>query len=325
MRAMICREWGEPSVVKLDDVAPPTPKAGEILIDVKAASVNFADIVMVEGRYQTKPDFPFAPGLECAGTVAALGAGVTQFSVGDKVLAKIAYGGFAEQALAEAADTYAVPDGMPWDVAGAFYVAYVSAHTALRWQGELRGGQTVLVLGASGGTGLGAVEISKAMGATVIAAASSADKVAIAQEKGADHGLDYGSEDLKERVRDLTGGNGVDVVFDPVGGELFDPGLSSLGWGGRYLVFGFTGGIPKIPANRLLVKHRSAMGCSLRYFRDKAPDKLATSMDELFAMWGAGKLKPLISATYPLEEAVTAMEELRARKAKGRVVVMVGT
>lgn len=325
MRAMICREWGEPGVVKLDDVPPPAPKAGEILIDVQAASVNFADIVMVEGRYQTKPDFPFAPGLECAGTVAALGEGVTQFSVGDKVLAKIAYGGFAEQAIAEAVDTYAVPDGMPWDVAGAFYVAYVSAHTALRWQGELRAGQSVLVLGASGGTGLGAVEISTAMGATVIAGASSADKVAIAQERGADHGVDYGSEDLKARAMDLTGGEGVDVVFDPVGGELFDPALSSLGWGGRYLVFGFTGGIPRIPANRLLVKHRSAMGCSLRYFRDRAPDKLATSMDELFAMWGAGKLKPLISATYPLEEAVTAMEELRARKAKGRVVVMVGT
>ncbi len=323
MRAMICREWGEPTVCKLEDVPAPTPGKGEVLIDVKAASVNFADIVMVEGRYQTKPDFPFAPGLECAGTIAALGEGVTNFAVGDKVLAKIAYGGFAEQALAEATDTYSVPDNMPWEVAGAFYVAYVSAHTALRWQGELQAAQTLLVLGASGGTGLSAVEIGKAMGATVIAGASNPDKVALAIKHGADHGVDYGSEDLKARVNDLTGGAGVDVVFDPVGGELFDPALSSLGWGGRYLVFGFTGGVPKIPANRLLVKHRSAMGCSLRYFRDRAPDKLATSMDELFAMWDAGKFDPQITATYPLNRAVEAMEVLRARKATGRLVVRV--
>ena len=323
MRSVMCREWGEPSVLKLEDVAPPKAAPGEILLDVKAASVNFADIVMTEGNYQTKPDFPFAPGLEAAGTIAELGQGVTGFTVGDKVLAKLAYGGFADQAVARVQDTYHVPDGMPWDVAGAFYVGYVSSHVALRWQGQVEAGQTVLVLGASGGTGLTAVEISKAMGATVIAGASSADKLDVAIEHGADHGINYRDEDLKARVNDLTSGEGVDVVFDPVAGELFDPALSSLGWGGRYLIFGFVGGIPKIPANRLLVKHRSAMGCSLRYFTDKAPEKLAISMDELFAMYAQGKLKPLISATYPLERTVEAMEELRQRKATGRVVVTV--
>jgi NADPH2:quinone reductase len=323
MRAMICREWGEPTVCKLEDVPAPVPQAGQLLVDVKAASVNFADIVMVEGKYQTKPAFPFAPGLECAGTVAALGDGVTNFKVGDKILAKIAYGGFAEQCLADARNAYKVPDGMAWDVAGAFYVGYVSSHVALRWQGELQAGQKLLVLGASGGTGLAAVEIGKAMGAEVFAGASSADKLAIAKERGADHLIDYGSDNVKDRVNEITGGEGVDVVFDPVGGDLFDPALSSLGWGGRYLIFGFVGGMPQIPANRLLVKHRSAMGCSLRYFTDRAPDKLATSMDELFAMYAAGKLRPLISATYPLEEAVAAMETLRARTATGRVVVTI--
>ncbi len=323
MRAMICREWGEPTVCKLEDVPAPVPQAGQLLVDVKAASVNFADIVMVEGKYQTKPAFPFAPGLECAGTVAALGDGVTNFKVGDKILAKIAYGGFAEQCLADARNAYKVPDGMAWDVAGAFYVGYVSSHVALRWKGELQAGQKLLVLGASGGTGLAAVEIGKAMGAEVFAGASSADKLAIAKERGADHLFDYGSDNVKDRINEITGGEGVDVVFDPVGGDLFDPALSSLGWGGRYLIFGFVGGMPQIPANRLLVKHRSAMGCSLRYFTDRAPDKLATSMDELFAMYAAGKLRPLISATYPLEEAVAAMETLRARTATGRVVVTI--
>ena len=324
MRAMICREWGEPTVCKLEDVPAPVPQAGQLLVDVKAASVNFADIVMVEGKYQTKPAFPFAPGLECAGTVATLGDGVTNFKVGDRILAKIAHGGFAEQCLADARNAYKVPDGMAWDVAGAFYVGYVSSHVALRWQGELQAGQKLLVLGASGGTGLAAVEIGKAMGAEVFAGASSAAKLAIARERGADHLIDYGNDNVKDRVNEITGGEGVDVVFDPVGGDLFDPALSSLGWGGRYLIFGFVGGMPQIPANRLLVKHRSAMGCSLRYFTDRAPDKLATSMDELFAMYAGGKLKPLISATYPLEEAVAAMETLRARTATGRVVVMVG-
>ncbi len=323
MRAIICREWGEPSVLKLEDVAPPTAGPGQVLLNVKAASVNFADIVMVQGNYQTKPSFPFAPGLEGAGTVAAIGDGVTGFAVGDRVLAKLAYGGFADQAVARAQDCYSVPAGMPWDVAGSFYVAYVSSHVALRWQGEVQAGQTLLVLGASGGTGLTAVEIGKAMGATVIAGASSADKLEVAKAHGADHGINYGDEDLKARIADLTKGEGVDVVFDPVGGELFDPALSSLGWGGRYLIFGFVGGIPKIPANRLLVKHRSAMGCSLRYFTDKAPEKLAISMAELFAMYAAGKIKPLVSATYPLEQAVEAMELLRQRKATGRVVVTV--
>jgi len=323
MRAIICREWGEPSILKLEDVAPPTAGPGQVLLNVKAASVNFADIVMVQGNYQTKPSFPFAPGLEGAGTVAAIGAGVTGIAVGDRVLAKLAYGGFADQAVARAQDCYSVPEGMPWDVAGSFYVAYVSSHVALRWQGDVQAGQTLLVLGASGGTGLTAVEIGKAMGARVIAGASAGDKLAVAKAHGADDGINYANEDLKARVAELTNGEGVDVVFDPVGGDLFDPALSSLGWGGRYLIFGFVGGIPKIPANRLLVKHRSAMGCSLRYFTDKAPEKLAISMAELFAMYAAGKIKPLVSETYPLEQAVEAMETLRQRKATGRVVVTV--
>jgi NADPH2:quinone reductase len=310
--------------LRVGDAPAPVPGDGDIVIAVKATGINYADAIMVAGQYQTKPAFPFSPGLETAGVVAACGRTVTRVRPGDRVMAILAHGGLAELAVAPEAETFPIPDRMPFDEAGAFPVAYISSHVALRWQGRLEPGETLLVLGAAGGVGLTAVEIGKAMGARVIAAASTAEKLAVAQERGADHGINYTTEKLTDRVMALTDGKGADVCFDPVGGELFDAALSSLGWGGRILLIGFVAGVPQIPANRLLVKHRAAIGSSLRYFRWHAPDKLRRSVDELIQWYGEGKLRPLVTHRLPLERSVEAIRLLTDRKAHGKVVVLVG-
>src|SRR5256886_627463 len=281
MRAVICRAWGAVEDLTVEDIAPPQPRPGEVLIAVKATAVNYADALMVAGRYQTRPPLPFSPGLETAGIVMQCGEGVTRFTPGDRVMAILPYGGLAEQALAAEDETFAIPDGMRFEEAGAFPIAYISSHVALRWQGRLAAGETLLVLGAAGGVGLTAVEIGKAMGARVIAGASTAEKLAVAQEHGADALINDTAESLTERVMSLTNGAGVDVCFDPVGGDLFDAALSSLGWGGRILLVGFVGGIPNIPANPLLVKNRAPLGSSLRYFPWPAPDNLRPVGDQL--------------------------------------------
>jgi NADPH2:quinone reductase len=321
MRAVLCRAWGPIDNLTIEDVPPPVPGAAEILIDVKATAVNYADAIMVAGQYQTKPPLPFSPGLETAGIVAACGPGVTRFKPGDRVMAILPYGGLAEMAVAPEAETFAIPDGMGFDEAGAFPVAYISSDVALRWQGRLEAGETLLVLGAAGGVGLTAVEIGKAMGARVIAAASTPEKLAVARERGADELVNYATEKLTERVMALTNDKGAAVCFDPVGGDLFDAALSSLGWGGRILLVGFVAGIPKIPANRLLVKHRSALGSSLRYFRWHAPEKLSHSVEVLMRWYAEGKLKPCISHRLPLEKSIDAIRLLTDRKAYGKVVV----
>jgi NADPH2:quinone reductase len=295
-----------------------------VLIEVKATAVNYADALMVAGRYQTRPPLPFSPGLETAGVVARCGDGVTRFSPGDRVMAILPYGGLAEMALAPEAEAFAIPEGMSFAEAGAFPVAYISSHVAIRWQGRLEAGETLLVLGAAGGVGLAAVEIGKAMGARVIAAASTAEKLAVARERGADALVNYAEENLTERVMALTGDRGADVCFDPVGGDLFDAALSALGWGGRILLVGFVGGVQQIPANRLLVKHRAALGSSLRYFRWHAPDKLRRSVDELLAWYAEGKLRPCITCCLPLERSAEAIRLLTDRKAHGKVVVLPG-
>jgi NADPH:quinone reductase len=248
---------------------------------------------------------------------------VTRFEPGDRVMAILAHGGLAELAAAPEAETFAIPDGMSFEEAGAFPIAYISSHVALRWQARLEPGETLLVLGAAGGVGLTAVEIGKAMGARVIAAASTAEKLAVARERGADETVDYAAEKLTDRVMALTDGKGADVCFDPVGGDLFDSALSSLGWGGRILLIGFVAGVPQIPANRLLVKHRAALGSSLRYFRWHAPDKLLRSVEELLQWYGMGRLRPLVTHRLPLEKSVEAIRLLTDRKAHGKVVVTV--
>src|SRR5687767_8582856 len=322
MRALICRAWGSVDDLKLEDVAPPAPGPGQLLIDVKATGVNYADSIMIAGRYQTKPPFPFSPGLETACVVARCGDVVTRYKPGERVMAIIPHRGIAGQAAADEAESFAIRDAVPFDDAGAFPIAYMSSHVAIRWQGRLEAGETMLVLGAAGGVGLTAVEIGKAMGARVIAAASTAEKLAVARERGADEVINYATEKLTERVMALTGDKGADVCFDPVGGPLFDAALSSLGWGGRILLVGFVGGVPQIPANRLLVKHRAALGSSLRYFRWHAPDKLRRSVEALVDWYRSGKLRPLVSHRLPLDRSVEAIKLLTDRKAHGKIVVV---
>jgi NADPH2:quinone reductase len=301
MRAVICRAWGAVDDLTLERVPSPLPGPRQVLIEVKATGVNYADSIMVAGRYQTRPPFPFSPGLETAGIVVACGEEATRFKPGERVMAILPYGGLAERAVADEIETFGVPARMPFDIAGAFPIAYVSSHVAIRWQGRLEAGETLLVLGAAGGVGLAAVEIGKAMGARVIAGASTGDKLEVARAHGADALVNYATESLTERVMALTDGKGADVCFDPVGAPLFDAALSSLGWGGRILLVGFVGGIPSIPANRLLVKHRSALGSSLRYFRWHAPDKLRHSV---------------------AEHSVKAIRLLTDRAAAGKIVVV---
>jgi NADPH2:quinone reductase len=324
MRAVVCRAWGEVEDLRVEDVAPPTPGPGEVLIAVKATAVNYADAIMVAGRYQTRPRLPFSPGLETAGVVAGCGDGVTRVERGARVMAILAYGGLAEMAVAPEAETFTIPGGMSFEEAGAFPVAYISSHVAIHWQGRLEAGETLLVLGAAGGVGLAAVEIGKAMGARVIAGASTPEKLGVARDRGADDLVNYTTENLTERVMALTDGKGADVCFDPVGGDLFDAALSSLGWGGRILLLGFVGGVPQIPANRLLVKNRAALGCSLRHFRWHAPDKLRRSVEELFGWYGEGKLRPCVTHRLPLDRSVEAIRLLTDRKAHGKVVVVPG-
>jgi NADPH2:quinone reductase len=324
MRAVICRAWGKVEELTVEEVEPPAPGPGEVLIDVKATAVNYADAIMVAGRYQTRPAFPFSPGLETAGVIAQCGDGVKHCRPGDRVMAILDYGGLAEQAVAKQTETFAMPDTMSFETAGAFPIAYISSHVAIRWQGRLKAGETLLVLGAAGGVGLTAVEIGKALGARVIAGASTAEKLAVAREHGADDLINYATENLTERVMALTDDKGTDVCFDPIGGDLFDAALSSLGWGGRILLIGFVGGVQHIPANRLLVKNRSALGCALRYFRWHAPDKLRTSVEELVQWYEAGKLKPCVTHRLPLERSIEAITLLTDRKAYGKVVVMPG-
>ena len=324
MRAVICHAWGPVESLKVEEVAAPVPAADEVLIDVRATSVNYADSIMVAGKYQTRPPFPFSPGLETAGVVEACGAEVTRFRPGDRVMATLGWGGLAERAVAKESETFAIPDGMSFEEAGAFPIAYISSDVAIRWQGRLEAGETLLVLGAAGGVGLTAVEIGRAMGARVIAGASTAEKLAVAKAHGADDLVNYATEKLTERVMALTGEKGADVCFDPIGGELADAALSALGWGGRMLLVGFVGGVQQIPANRLLVKNRAALGCSLRYYRNQAPDKLRRSVEALLAWYREGRLRPLVSHRLPLERTVEAIKLLTDRKALGKIVVVPG-
>ena len=321
MRALICRQWGAVDDLELAEIEPPVPAASQVLIDVETTAVNYADAIMVSGNYQTRPAFPFAPGLETAGTVVRCGDEVTRFKPGDRVMALLDYGGMAEQAIAEERDTWVIPTAMDFTDAGAFPIAYFSSDVALRWQGRLEPGETLLVLGAAGGIGLTAVEIGKAMGARVIAGASTSAKLAAARAHGADEVINYVYEKLKERVMAMTSDAGANVCFDPIGGELFDAALSSLGWGGRYVHVGFVGGVPQVPANRLLVKNRAALGSTLRYFRWHAHDKLERSVERLFAWYAEGRLRPLVTHQLPLERGVEAIKLLTERRAHGRILI----
>jgi len=323
MRAIVCATWGAPDGLALMDVPEPQPRADEVLIDVHACSANFADLLMIAGQYQTRPPFPFTPGLEAAGTIVSAPDG-SGFAKGDRVVAFLWHGGYAERAIAAVADTFRLPEGLSFETAATLTSAYASTDLALRAVGRLAASQVLLVLGAGGGVGLAAVEIGKAIGARVIAVASTAEKLAVAREKGADCVVHYREENWKEQVLSLAGERGVDVCFDPVGGPRFDAALSTLGWGGRYVLIGFASGqIPQIPANRLLVKHRVVLGSSLRYFRMYDRGALRETMAQLFDWYKQGKIVPHISRRLPLEKTAEGLQVLAERRAVGKIVVCV--
>jgi NADPH2:quinone reductase len=322
MKAVVCRSWDGPEALKLEDLPDPAPGAGEVLVEVRGAGVNFADTLMVEGKYQERPPFPFSPGLEAAGIVRAVGEGVSRVQPGDPVVALLDRGGYAELAVARETDVFPMPEGMGFHTAAGFPITYGTAHGALRWHGDLRAKQVLLVHGAAGGVGLAAVEVGKALGATVIATASRPGKLEVAQAHGADHVLLSNAETLKDEVRELTAGGGADVVFDPVGGDLFDASLRCTAWGGRVLVIGFASGrVPQIPANLLLVKNIAAMGVYWGSNRRHAPGRLRAEFEELFGWFAEDRLQPHVSHRLPLERAAEAMALLRQRRSTGKVVL----
>jgi len=324
MKAVLCKAHGPARDLVLEDVANPTPKKNEILLDVHAASVNFPDTLIIEGKYQFQPPLPFSPGGEAAGVVAVAGENAGAFKAGDRVMALTGWGSFAEQVAVPAYNVMPIPEGMDFVTASAFGMTYGTSMHALRQRGQLQAGETLLVLGASGGVGLAAVEIGKAMGARVIAAASSAEKLETAKAAGADELIDYSQQSLKDEIKRLTGGKGVDVIYDPVGGELFDQAVRGLAWNGRLLVVGFASGqIPQLPANLVLLKGAAVLGVFWGSFAQRQPADNAENFRQLFAWYAEGKLKPLVSRTYPLAEAGEAIGQLAERKALGKLVVKV--
>lgn len=325
MKAILCDGFGSVDQLRLADIAPPSI-AGErdVLIDVAAAGVNFADTLMIGGTYQEKPPLPFTPGLELAGTVRACGSAVRRVKPGDRVMAIPGRSAFAEQAAVQETDVFAIPAEMDFVTAAGFAIAYGTSHGALRWRADLRPGEVLLVNGAAGGVGLTAVEIGKAMGATVIATAGEDEKLKIAAAHGADHLINYRTENIRDRVQEICSGRGVDVVYDPVGGPAFDASLRSANWGARLLLVGFASGqVPQVPANILLVKNVSAMGFYWGSYRWHRPDMLEAEFRELFQWWRDGKLKPHVSHRMKLAEAVAALKLLQDRRSTGKVVLTV--
>jgi NADPH:quinone reductase len=323
MRAMLCRTLGDIANLEVGEMPTPVLGAGEVRIGVKAAGVNFPDILMCEGKYQVKPALPFVPGLEVAGIVKECGAGVTHVKPGDHVIAfaRLA-GGYAEEIVLPGPIVTPIPAAMDFPTAAAFLVAYGTAHFALEYRGNLKKGETLLVLGATGGVGLAAIEIGKMMGARVIAAAGGPEKLAVAREHGADEVIDYRTENLRERVLAMTDGKGVDVVFDPVGGQAFEQSMRCLGWEGRLLVIGFASGdIPKAAANYILVKNISIIGVVFGEHSFRYPDDSRARLGRLLAAWEKGQLKPRIWRKFPLAELQSALREIQGRRVIGKIVI----
>ena len=319
MKAVICPAFGQPLVVT--EFPAPALKPGCARIQVKAAGVNFADSLITGGKYQEKMEPPFVPGMELSGVVIEVAEGVTTCQPGDRVMATVTGGAFAEEAVVDQTDIYVLPDSLDFVTAAGFPVAYGTSHLGLRKAG-LKSGETLVVHGAAGGVGLTAVEVGKALGAVVIGTAGGADKVKVALDHGADHGIDYKSEDIRERVKALTAGRGADVIYDPVGGAVFDASLRSIAVDGRILIIGFASGtVPQIPANILLVKNVTVIGYYWGAYRKIAPALVRASMQEALDWWGLGKLSPHVSKVMDLSEAVAAIEMLKTRAATGKIVL----
>src|SRR5471032_837752 len=325
MKAVLCKAYGPPDSLVIEDVASPIPGPGEAVISVKAASVNFPDVLIIENKYQVKPPLPFSPGSEVSGIVKAVGDGVTNVKTGDRVMAITGYGAFAEEVKTEARRMLPIPPKMDFATAAAFGLTYATSEHALVDRGALQPGETLLVLGAAGGVGLAAIEIGKILGARVIACASTDEKLAVCRQHGADETINYATEDLRERIKALTNGNGADVVYDPVGGAYTELALRSIAWRGRLLVVGFAAGeIPKIPLNLTLLKGCSIVGVFWGDFARREPARFAEDMQQLGRWYTEGRLKPHISATFPLERAAEALTLMAARKVTGKVVLTVG-
>jgi NADPH2:quinone reductase len=325
MKAVLCKQFGPPDSLVYEDLPSPAAGAGEVVVSVKAASLNFPDVLIIQNKYQFKPPLPFSPGSEMSGVVKEVGAGVKGFKPGDRVIAFTTYGAFAEEVKVESARLVPIPEGMDYESAAAFLLTYGTSDHALRDRGALKAGETLLVLGAAGGVGLAAIEIGKALGARVIACASSAEKLEACKQHGADAGINYATEDMRERIKDLTAGKGVDVVYDAVGGPYTEPALRSLAWRGRLLVVGFAAGeIPKIPLNLTLLKGCSIVGVFWGDFARREPQQLAGSIGQLGKWFREGKLKPHVSQTFPLAQAAEALKLMAARKVTGKVVLTTG-
>ena len=325
MKAVLCKEYGPPESLVIEDIPSPRPGKGQVVITVKACGVNFPDTLIIEGKYQFKPALPFSPGGEVSGIVKELGEGVNTVKVGDRVIAFTGWGGFAEEVVTEAAKLIPIPGDIDFATAAAFTLVFGTAHHALKDRAHIKPGETLLVLGAAGGVGLASVGLGKLIGARVIAAASSDEKLEVCKQHGADDVINYTNEDLRERVKTLTGGNGVDVIVDPLGGNYSEPALRSIAWNGRFLVIGFAAGdIPRIPLNLTLLKGCSIVGVFWGSFTEHEPRHNQENLQELLTWLTEGKLKPHISATYPLGHAADALNDVLNRKVKGKVVLLTG-
>lgn len=322
MRALVCKDFAPYDQLQVEDVPEPELGEGMVMVDVKAAGVNFPDILLVEGKYQMKPPTPFVPGMEAAGVVSKLGEKVQGVEEGQRVIVATMLGAFAEKVPAHFSQIVPMPDAMSYEQGAALTTIYGTSYHALKDRAKLKEGETVLVLGAAGGVGIAAVQLAKAMGATVIAAASSDEKLQFARDNGADAVINYATEDLKVRAKELSGGKGVDVVYDPVGGDFAEPALRASGWDARYLVIGFASGpIPKIPLNLALLNSRNIMGVFWGAWVGREPKANAQNMKELFDFFEAGKINPQVSASYALDNVRKAFEDLMERRVKGKVVL----
>ena len=325
MKAILCRRWGGPDMLQFGAVADRPLAPHEARIRVRAAGVNFADTLMIAGKYQVKPEFPFTPGLEAAGEVSEVGTAVRHLRPGQRVLAVLRFGGgYAEEIVINADAVVPIPEKMDFVTAAAFPVVYGTAHFALTHRGHLRAGETLLVLGAAGGVGLAAVEVGKELGARVIAAAGGREKLAVARAHGADELIDYSCESIRDRVRELTEERGADVVLDPVGGDAFDQALRAVNWEARMLVIGFAAGrIQAVPANLILVKNISVTGVVWGAQAARDPVLVSRNLAELLDWWEAGRLHPHVAETFPLAKAAAAMEALLSRRFAGKIVLEV--
>jgi NADPH2:quinone reductase len=322
MRAVVVDRWLEPRELQVKEIPEPEVAPQTLQIEVRAAGCNFFDILMVQGSYQVKPPFPFVPGAEVAGIVRAVGDGVEGFAVGDRVLGTAGLGGFAEVAVAPSRGVWRMPDDMSFEEGAALPIIYPTSYAGLVFRGDLQAGETLLVHAAAGGVGIAAVQIGKALGARVIATAGGADKLEIARQNGADETIDYREEDFVARVKQLTGGKGADVIYDSVGGDVFDRSLKCIAWNGRLLVIGFASGrIPEVKANRILLKNIAVTGLHWGAHVTNDPERIEVTFRALFDLYEAGKIKPVIFKRYSLDDVPTALEALASRKTYGKLII----